>query len=135
MTRTLNDHVITEADAVLKITVEDAPGAGGASHHYSVTGFDTRDNPARETAEGYSRSFATLPIIFQNGPVAEAGVNGVTQEVLLTVVLDRLRSFQNGEYACKANACAITHIEEALHWLQQRTIERMRRGVEGTSQA
>lgn len=32
----------------------------------------------------------------------------------------------------KANACALTHIEEAQHWLQQRTLERMRRGVEGT---
>lgn len=29
-------------------------------------------------------------------------------------------------------ACALTHIEEAMHWLQQRTLERMRRGVEGT---
>jgi hypothetical protein len=26
----------------------------------------------------------------------------------------------------------LTHLEEAQHWLQQRTIERMRRGVEGT---
>ena len=47
-------------------------------------------------------------------------------------LLDRLRSFQAGPYACKANACALTHIEEAQHWLQQRTIDRMRRGVEGT---
>jgi hypothetical protein len=51
---------------------------------------------------------------------------------LLAIVADRLRSFQKGQYACKANACALTHIEEAQHWLQQRTIERMRRGVEGT---
>ena len=43
-----------------------------------------------------------------------------------------LRSFQAGPFACKANACALTHIEEAQHWLQQRTIERLRRGVEGT---
>jgi|WetSurMetagenome_2_1015567.scaffolds.fasta_scaffold592075_2 hypothetical protein len=27
---------------------------------------------------------------------------------------------------------ALKHLEEAQHWLQQRTIERMRRGVEGT---
>ena len=60
------------------------------------------------------------------------GVNGLTHEVLLAIVADRLRSFQKGPYSCKANACALTHIEEAQHWLQQRTIERMRRGVEGT---
>ena len=35
-------------------------------------------------------------------------------------------------YLEKANACALIHLEEAQHWLQQRTIERMRRGVEGT---
>ena len=56
----------------------------------------------------------------------------MTHEALLAIVADRLRSFQKGPYSCKANACALTHIEEAQHWLQQRTLERMRRGVEGT---
>ena len=59
-------------------------------------------------------------------------MNGITHEALLAVVADRLRSFQKGPYSCKANECALTHIEEAQHWLQQRTLERMRRGVEGT---
>ncbi|KVR99176.1 hypothetical protein WK29_30460 [Burkholderia vietnamiensis] len=71
-------------------------------------------------------------MLFQNGPIAEAGVNGITQEVLLAIVADRLRSFQAGPYACRENALALTKIEEAQHWLQQRTIARMRRGVEGT---
>ena len=60
------------------------------------------------------------------------GVNGITHEALLAIVADRLRSFQAGPYSCKANACALTHIEEAQHWLQQRTLDRMRRGIEGT---
>jgi hypothetical protein len=37
-----------------------------------------------------------------------------------------------GTYACKENACALTHLEEALMWLQKRTRDRMARGVEGT---
>ena len=54
----------------------------------------------------------------QNGPIAEAGAKGVTQEVLLVIIADRLRSFQAGPYACKANACALTKIEEGeLHFL------------------
>ncbi len=118
--RELLDHVVTEADKTIKIIVTDAPGSGGANHHYSVA--------AGESDGG-------CDILFQNGPVAENGVNGITQEVLLAVVMDRLRSFQAGPFACKANACALTHIEEAMHWLQQRTIERMRRGVEGKLQA
>lgn len=127
--RTIEDHKVNPANDVLTITVEDEPGAGGAQHRYKVSGFDHTANPSRFTVDEPADS---LVILFQNGPIPESGVNGVTQEVLLAIVADRLRSFQKGPYSCKANACALTHIEEAQHWLQQRTIERMRRGVEGT---
>jgi hypothetical protein len=39
-----------------------------------------------------------------------------------------------GPYACRENAIALTHIEEALMWLQRRTVARIKRGVEGTNQ-
>ncbi len=67
----------------------------------------------------------------QKTPDQEAGPNGITHEALLEVVLDRLRAFQRGKCACRENAIAITHLEEALLWLQQRTRDRIRRGVEG----
>jgi hypothetical protein len=124
--RTLSEHKVNPANDTLEVTVLDEPGAGGANHIYAVTN------------GGYNASTNTLnvntEIHFQNGPinVEGNGVNGLTHEVLLAIVADRLRSFQKGPYSCKANACALTHIEEAQHWLQQRTIERMRRGVEGT---
>jgi hypothetical protein len=121
--RELHDHKVNPANDTLTITVVDEPGSGGANHEYVVFA------PAAEGGEGTVR---TWRIDFQNGPINEAGVNGVTHEALLAIVADRLRSFQKGPYSCKANACALTHIEEAMHWLQQRTIERMRRGVEGT---
>jgi hypothetical protein len=70
--------------------------------------------------------------LFQNGPIPEKGVNGLTQEVLLEICADRLRSFQAGPYACRENALALTKIEEAQMWLQSRTLKRMQRGVEGT---
>jgi len=116
--RYLDEHKVNPANDTLQIAVVDDPGAGGAHHAYDITGG------------------AAVPtfIRFQNGPINEDGngVNGVTHEALLAIVADRLRSFQKGPYSCKANACALTHIEEAQHWLQQRTLERMRRGVEGT---
>ncbi len=127
--RTIDDHKINPANDTLTIAVMDAPGSGGANHRYHVTGYKLDTNPSAGDAVPASPA---LHIIFQNGPIPEVGVNGVTHEVLLAIVADRLRSFQKGPFACKANACALTHIEEAQHWLQQRTIERMRRGVEGT---
>jgi hypothetical protein len=113
--REIHDHKINPANDTVGIKVLDEPGAGGANHHYQVsipdhTGIDIR---------------------FQNGPIAEAGVNGLTQEVLLAIVVDRLRSFQAGKFACRENALALTKIEEAQHWLHARTLARMQRGVEG----
>lgn len=129
--RELNEHKVNPANDTIKIEVLDSPGAGNANHAYRVSGFDLSTNPS--AGDGQLQNAATEQVIyFQNGPINEAGVNGLTQEVLLAIVADRLRSFQAGPYACKANACALTHIEEAQHWLQQRTIERIRRGVEGT---
>lgn len=132
--RELNGHKVNPGNDRLTITVEDEPGAGGANHRYSITGFDTATNASKADAQGYEASFSRQVILFQNGPISEDGngINGVTHEALLEIVADRLRSFQKGPYSCKANACALTHIEEAQHWLQQRTLERMRRGVEGT---
>ena len=133
--RELHDHKVGPTNTDLKITAEDKPGSGGASHLYMIRGYDSTSNPSDPFVERYGKGSDHSTVLFQNGPIGEVGVNGVTQEALLTIVLDRLRSFQEGQYRCKANACAITHIEEALHWLQQRTIERMRRGVEGTHKA
>jgi hypothetical protein len=134
VTRTIDDHKVNPANDRLSITVTDEPGAGGANHAYEISGFDLSGNPSAYDPE-YGRPAKAehrTTIYFQNGPINEAGVNGVTQEVLLAIVVDRLKSFQAGQYACRENALALTHIQEAQHWLQSRTRDRMTRGVEGT---
>jgi hypothetical protein len=128
MLRLLNDHIINPANDKLTITVEGEAGVGGAHHRYHIDGFSTRSNPD----EAQDADEMCVVLLFQNGPIAEVGVNGITHEALLAVLIDRLRGFQSGQFKSKENACALTHLEEALHWLNQRTIERMRRGVEGT---
>jgi len=127
MTRVITDHTVSGDQAVqLSVTVTDAPGQGGANHRYHIdwTGDTTWKNDQPNS----------LDIHFQEGPIKEFGVNGITQEALLAIVIDRLRSFQAGPYACRENAIALTHIEEALMWLQRRTVARIKRGVEGTNQ-
>lgn len=121
--RELTDHKIDGVDNLITIEVGDAPGAGGACHLYTVYGGNEDDGSAQR---GWSQHIA-----FQNGPVKECGSNGLTQECLLAIVLDRLRGFQSGNFSCRENAIAITHIETALMFLQKRTRDRLARGVEG----
>lgn len=85
--------------------------------------------------EGGRRRLQVIALPFQKGPYPEAGVNGLTNELMLVTVLARLRAFQEGNTACRENALAITKIEEALHWLFARTRDRLRRGVEGRHEA
>lgn len=129
--RFVTDHIINDTDKI-RIAVTDQAGSGGANHRYEITGLDTETNASNTDEQGYRSSFSKQVILFQNGTIPENGVNGVTQEVLIAITIDRLRSFQAGPFACKENACALTHLEEAMHWLQQRTIKRIQRGVEGT---
>ena len=128
--RELKDHIV-EGDSVnhqLKIEVTDQPGSGGAHHRYHISGFDVQKNPLHAPDEPGTR------ILFQNGPIGEAGVNGLTQEALLVIVIDRLRGFQEGPFSSVSNENALRHCEIALHHLQERTRERLTRGVEGTHQ-
>jgi hypothetical protein len=120
--RQLTDHIVS-SDA-LKIEVRDEPGQGGACHEYCIT-----TEPLGTGVRGFP-----CHIAFQNGPIKEFGVNGITQEALLAIVIDRLRSFQSGAFCCRENAIALTKCEEALMWLQKRTRDRLARGVEGTNQ-
>ena len=71
---------------------------------------------------------------FQKGPVKENGVNGCHNEDLIAIVIDRLEHLNQGQFACRENSIAITKLEEALLWLNKRTQDRVKRGVEGTHQ-
>lgn len=69
---------------------------------------------------------------FQKGPIKEVGVNGITNEALLAILIDRMEGFQKGKFKCVDNQIALEHMKVALEALQDRTRERMLRGVEGT---
>lgn len=127
MKREITTHIVNPANDKLKIEVIDEPGSGGAHHLYLVSGF----NPT-EAAKDIATDCASIIINFQDGPIAEAGVNGITQEVLLAIVQDRLECFQAGPYACGDNELALNYVRKAQEVLQRRTKARMARGVEGT---
>lgn len=71
---------------------------------------------------------------FQLGPVKENGVNGLTNEALLAVLIHRTE-FLNSKFHCEENEEAIRHLKQALVNLEVRTARRITRGVEGTNAA
>lgn len=115
--REIKGHEANDMNKSLRVQAIDAPGHGGACHEYLVEQRDGR------------RSWM---INFQNGPIAVAGVNGLTHEVLIAILMDRLDGFQKGDYACKENAEAFHHLDMARGWLTSRTRRRVDAGVEGT---
>ena len=127
--RQITSHKVNGLNDSLEIQAMDEPGSGGACHHYGIYGWHSKGNPS--ATPGIDDE-TKCTVLFQNGPIGEAGVNGISNEVLLAIVEDRLKSFQAGPFACRENALALTHLQESMHWLHHRTRERMTRGVEGT---
>jgi len=125
--RELTSHKVNGLNEILRIEVLDVPGHGGACHEYLIGGYTHGPFEGGKMEQG-------VVIRFQNGPVNENEPNGISNEVLLAIVEDRLLGFQSGQYACRENAVALTKLQEAMMWLQKRTRDRMARGVEGTSQ-
>jgi hypothetical protein len=114
-------HQCGALNEAIQITATDQRTPDGANHAYEIHVIDPSDKMLDRTR-----------IYFQKGPLKEAGLNGISIEALLAVVIHHADGFQRGPYKCRENAVAITHLETALLWLQKRTRERMARGVEGT---
>jgi hypothetical protein len=118
MFREITTHKVNGLNDQLRIRVMDEPGVAGACHRYCI---ELRMNPN-----------AFLMVTFQEEPIGERGVNGVSNEALLAIVRDRLEGFQAGPYACVENEDALGAIKDAMLALARRTQARLDRGVEGT---
>ena len=125
--RELTDHIVENKSSNLFVAAIDAPGQGGACHEYVISHLEPEDEQGMASATQFCQ------LSFQNGAIQEGfGVNGITHEALLAILIDRLRGFQRGHFACPENAFALTSLEISLMWLQKRTRDRIARGVEGT---
>lgn len=130
--RELTGHKVNPANDVLKIEVLDEPGSGGANHLYHITGFNSASNPSDPWTKRHGQAAQYSTVLFQNGPIGEVGVNGLTHEALLAILIDRMEGFQSGAYASMDNQEALEALRAAQTALQRRTLARMARGVEGT---
>jgi hypothetical protein len=74
----------------------------------------------------------SISFTIQKGPVKEHGVNGCQVDTLIHAAKAILEGL-NKNFPSRENACAITKLDEAIHWLEARTKDRTNRQVEGTS--
>lgn len=122
--REITTHHISglPANRQLRVFAEERLGAGGAPHYYEVLA----------PQDASCKRVFPLAIMFQEGGIqGPDDINGLTNEVLLAIVIDRLECFQAGPYPCNENHMALGRAKEALAWLMARTEARIRRGVEG----
>lgn len=107
----------------------DEKGPGNAHHRYVIC-----EHGNTNWCNGNNSTGVMADIQLQCGPRKESdSIHGVIDTDLLEIVRDRLKSFQAGPYSSRENACALTHIEEALMWLNRRIEDRIERNVLGTN--
>lgn len=117
-------NTIQKREKLNTVYAVDEKGNGGANHRYQILSKPDKQNPEQ---------FVDVTIQFQNGARHEWGsMLGVIDTDLLEIVRDRLKGFQEGNFATRENALALTHIEEALLWMNKRVEDRIERGVLGT---
>lgn len=119
MIREITTHKVNGCNDAVTLQAEDEPGSGGANHVYRAF--------CCEGPQPFDLVFG-----FQNGPIKEAGVNGITHEVMTAVIIDRLEAFQRGPFKSDDNEEALGHYRLAMAALKRRTEKRLARGVEGT---
>lgn len=127
MPRSLTSHKVNGCNEAIEIIpFGESENAGGLPTRYEVRG------PKKNFGggAGMQASFGEN-LTFHNGPVAD-GVNGITNEVLLAILEDRLVCAQAGKFACEENAAAVAAVQFAQAILKSRTEKRLARGVEGT---
>lgn len=121
--RIIKTYEVHGADSHITVTADERdPVHGNASHNYTLQWQIEREGKPFEV---------TQLLQFQHGPINEVGVNGITNEILLAIIRDRLEGFQAGNFACTDTAEALKFVQLSLEWLKIRTENRVARGVEG----
>ncbi|EKD22693.1 MAG: hypothetical protein ACD_84C00005G0001 [uncultured bacterium] len=70
-------------------------------------------------------------LMFQQGPVRDNGINGLTNEALLAILIHRTEILDT-QFPCVENKLALESMKDALWAFNERTNKRIARGVEGT---
>ena len=104
-------------------------------HRYELENFENKEAKGQEiqfiekevsTLKNESdTTFAATQLVTIN--------DGTTNEEVIEVLIDRLK-YLTAKLPSRETSIAITKLEEALMWLNKRTVDRVKRNVEGTHQ-
>lgn len=83
-----------------------------------------------ENAEDVKGVAPIVKFTIQSDPIGEVGINGCQALDILKYVKCLFNSL-NKVFPCRENSLTITKIEEAIHWQEARTADRLKRKVEG----
>ena len=117
MPNNIDFHYCEGPNSLVRIEVVDDPTKEGVNSKYQCY---TKQHGNWQKSGG--------EIKLQKGPVTEPGLNGITNEALLCIVLHRLQA-QNKACGSRETSLALTKLEEAMMWLHAREKDRMKRGV------
>lgn len=107
-------------DKCTRISCEDLDDQKfNAPHHFTISNYETGD--------------LLCKVDFQEGPIKEVGINGVSNEDLIIMVIARLEAFQKSDYFCYENEMALSYLNSALTALTLRTKRRTETDIEGTN--
>jgi hypothetical protein len=107
-----HQHVYSDHNGTRVFTVDD-PAAAGSLYFIESDAGESLDT-----------------ITFQTGSPAEVGINGVTNEHLMAILIHRINILDSKQPSL-FNKAAIECVKEALGHLEARTHDRQVRGVEG----
>jgi hypothetical protein len=115
---------IQKREKLNDVYIVDEKGNGGANHLYEISAHshDELEHTVKPTLIQFQNGARKLP----------DSIHGIIDTDLLEIVRHRLQCFQAGPFASRENACALTHIEEALMWMNRRVEDRIERNVLGT---
>lgn len=101
-------------------------------HNYTLNGFESEaGNQTIQFIEKVPKyTFFGANQTQVQSPELETVNDGTTNEEVLEMLINRM-NYLNGKFPSRENSIVITHLETALLWLEKRTRDRVKRGVEG----
>ena len=116
--REITDHRMKGLNEAITVHAMDWEDDIGACNEYQITAHIPL-KPGNMTGEVGKVAL----IQFQKGSIKEVGLNGFSNGAFLAVVIDRLRGVQSGPFKDRKIDIALTHLEEALMWIQKKQKE------------